>query len=87
MATCAFVEAWIDVIARGEAIDIADQPRLRRLIEGREWQIKRGQARLRNVKTLAQWGGGAGAARLNYRWGNVRTLLTDISDGLAHVGT
>lgn len=87
MATRAFVEAWIDVIARGEAIDIADQPRLRRLIESREWQIKRGQARLRNVKTLAQWGGGAGTARLNYRWGNVRILLTDITDGLAHVGT
>lgn len=78
-----FVTAWIDAIRDGTAQHAADNDSLRRLIHEREQEMKRGQARLSNRKLLGLWGGFGGGGALNYRWPTVKTIVTDIHNGLS----
>lgn len=74
--TAQFVDAWLDVLIGTD--DIADHGHARKLIAQREYQIKRGRARLANTKALDEWRGDSGMVRLDYRWGVTQRLLTDL---------
>jgi len=79
-ATRAFVDNWVDGIARNPA-DVADSEIPRELIRTREWQLKGTRSRLKNRAALDNWNGGSGLARLDYRWPVARRLLRDIAAG------
>ena len=78
-----FVDSWL-AIALGEKAfsKIADHAGARDLIEGREFQIKRGRARLTNPRALEQWSGAAGTRQLDFRWAVVRAIIDDMLKGL-----
>ena len=76
-----FVDTWLDAVVDGRANEALEDPELRALVEDRERNTKRGQARLANKKLLGSWGGQAGAP-LSYRWALAKTIVTDIDDGL-----
>jgi uncharacterized protein DUF6361 len=82
--TRAFVEAWTSAVRNGSAADALTDPNhnLRALIANREQSIKRGQSRLTNARLLASWGGASGTRPLNFRWVQVRRIVTDIHEGL-----
>lgn len=91
--TQTFVNQWTDHLLDGTAAsaltDVAPTDAVlttgpRRLIAQRELALKGRQARLANRKLLGQWGGGGGGG-LDYRWGTVKTIVTDIHQGLARV--
>ena len=44
-------------------------------------------ARLHNPHTLERWNGRSGVYQLTYRWGQGRTVLQDIADGLRAGGS
>lgn len=73
-----FVEAWLAQVRSGGPESIAGSAAARTLVREREVSLKRGRARLENPTALAQWGGAAGAGRLDFRWGVAQTLLLDI---------
>lgn len=81
--TRSFVDAWLSlVLGFGATVSsIASNRAAVNLIKAREYMLKRGRARLHNRRALDRWGGSAGAARLDYRWPNVKTILKDIYDG------
>ena len=79
---CRFVESWSKGIAETTQSTIADDGRLRRLIEERERQLKGRRARLANPGRLLDWNGRAGVGRMDFRWRRVRQLLIDLHRGL-----
>lgn len=81
-ATRQFVNAWASILIRGTG-DITSSSVARDLLRSREFQHKRGQARLANRKRLDEWSGFAGTTPLAYRWGQVQRMLTDIAAGLS----
>lgn len=77
-----FVDAWFTAVTKGDAAHgLHPTSRLRDLVEQREREVKKGQARLANPKLLELWGGGS-AGGLNYRWPTVRRIVTDIQEGM-----
>lgn len=87
LRTRAFVDAWAQRIASIDLQALGDDEPSRALIVDRELAHKRGQARFGNVKRINQWEGLAGTTAMAYRWPQVRTILSDISDGLRHTAT
>lgn len=91
--TQAFVEHWATLVRHGHAVSALDAgSRARRLIANREQSLKRSQSRLTNRKLLGMWGGGSMSLALNFRWPQVRRVLTDIQQGVVagevtHAGT
>ncbi|SDC03265.1 hypothetical protein GA0111570_11510 [Raineyella antarctica] len=79
-----FVDAWVQGMRDGTAHTALENEAPRLLIANREASLKGKQARLTNRKLLGQWGGGASGG-LDYRWGTVKTIITDIHEGLARV--
>ena len=77
-----FVERWAKRITEIVPDAVADDGRLRRLIEERERQLKGGRARLVNPGRLLDWNGRAGVGRMDFRWRRVRQLLIDLHRGL-----
>ena len=77
-----FVDAWIELVSRDGGSGIADAPDARGLVADRERRTKGRQSRLDNPKMRQTWSGESGAGQLNFRWGTVRALVTDIIDGL-----
>lgn len=77
-----FVQAWVARVLDGTAAAIHDGGS-RRLVAERERAVKRNQARLTNPKLLGVWGGGAGGGALDFRWPTIKTIVTDIHQGLA----
>lgn len=78
-----FVEQWLGLAVSGAgASTIATSNAARALIREREIALKRDQARVNNRRALEQWGGNAGAYRLNYRWGKAQRIALDILHGL-----
>lgn len=78
-----FVQAWVAAVltgAAGKALDAS--PAARQLVAERERSVKRGQARLSNPKLLELWGGGAGGG-LDFRWATVKTIVSDIHEGVS----
>lgn len=79
-----FIDGWLDLaISNMEGINILADKRARRLIQDRERQLKRGLARLDNVRALELWSGAAGTAQLDYRWSVTQTIVRDILTALA----
>lgn len=84
LPTQQFIRDWLKfALEPAIASNIAHDAGARRLIQNREAVLKGGQARLNNPRALELWQGESGTARLDYRWGTARRLLTDILDGLA----
>ena len=48
----------------------------------RERRLKGVRSRFVNQRTLDQWRGNSGVRRMEYRWGNVKKLLSDLHAGL-----
>jgi len=80
--TRAFVGGWARLVADIGPFTLADNPNAREFIRQREFEHKRGQARLANPKRVSLWEGLAGTTLMSYRWPLVATLLGDIADGL-----
>ena len=80
-----FFDTWLGVVERDETQQVADDSGLRQLAEERGMVPQAGQARLTpgpsNDKLLAAWRGGT-TGRVTYRWPQVRSLVTDVLDGL-----
>lgn len=74
-----FISTWLGVL--GELAGMADRADLRALVRDREISIKGPQSRLRNDKLLRTWAGASGSRRLDFRWPNVRTIVSDIHAG------
>lgn len=77
-----FVESWSGRLAEIAPHAIADDRRLRTLIESRERQLKGRRARLVNPGRLLDWNGRVGIGRMNFRWHRARQLLLDLHQGL-----
>jgi hypothetical protein len=80
--TRAFIETWLEMVRSGIPAGLADTAQYRSLVEQRERQLKRGNARLGNRAALENWAGASGARQLAFRWPNARTILHDVYDGL-----
>ena len=82
-ATRSFVEHWVDGVRteRPRAVVREGAP-ARRLIRDREVRLKKGRARLANLRQLELWGGASGTSRMDFRWGPVQGVLRDVFDGL-----
>ncbi len=76
-----FITQWLEAVARGVVVLESDV--LKQAIRQRERQLKKGQARLVNPRTLERWNGGAGVAQLSFRWAEGRAAVNDIANGLA----
>ncbi len=80
--TRAFIDEWLGMILDGMPGDLADNTEYRALVEHRERQLKRGNARLANRAALENWSGASGVRQLGFRWTDARTILHDIYDGM-----
>lgn len=76
-----YVDRWLDGIGARDT-PTADDATLRNIVRLREQTHKGAQSRLKNPRLLESWSGAAGAGALIFRWGQVRTILLDIHDGL-----
>jgi hypothetical protein len=77
-----FVEQWIGQLASLDGQAALASMELRRLIEHREVSLKKGRARLTNRGRLLDWSGRVGVGRMQFRWPQVRQILTDLRAGL-----
>lgn len=76
-----FINAWLDrLLTADDPANLADDAQVRNLIDNRERQLKRAQARLHNPRLLELWKGdtGSGTGRMDYRWPVMRAHLADI---------
>lgn len=81
--TRSFVNAWLTLCLRSSSLaTLADNEFACNLLERREFQLKKGLARLQNRRALEMWNGAAGTGQIGYRWDNVQTILNDIDRGL-----
>jgi hypothetical protein len=81
VATSAFVNTWLDAVTT-DTSSVADNTKLRQVIESRERTQKKAQARLGNTELLRRWNGASGTRQLTYRWQQARRLVLDIRAGL-----
>ena len=75
-----FVNQWIDLALALDGQNPGASEKARSLIEQRERQLKRGQARLAGGRALDLWQGRSGTSRLNYRWYVTQSHLHDLRD-------
>lgn len=74
-----FIESWLDLILSPvDASEVAADKRAHHLIHERERQLKRGLARLDNMRARELWNGQAGTSQLDYRWAIAQTIIEDI---------
>lgn len=85
-STKQFLDRWFD-LAIDDPFGVQGSAAARELIVAREYQLKRGLARVQNPRQLELWGGSSGAGRLDYRWGTSRTMVNDIVNGLNRAGS
>lgn len=78
LRTRAFVEAWVELARFPRSTTIVESASARALVTHREFEIKRGRARLNNPARLLQWGGASGFEVLDYRWTVARGIVNDI---------
>lgn len=78
--TVAFVDRWIDLVLAAEG-EVADHEQARQLISEREIRVKRGLARVANLRALEQWNGASGVAQLTFRWRQGQQFAQDVIDG------
>jgi hypothetical protein len=77
-----FIDDWLDAVDRDPSALIDDGVWRERLVQ-REYQLKKGLARLSNTRARETWGGATGAGQLSFRWPEASTAITDIAHGLA----
>ena len=80
-----FAERWMAAVL-ADPTRAFDDPAVRSLIASRERAMKGQLARLHNDRALERWGGRSGVYELTYRWGQGRTVLSDIAAGLRSGG-
>jgi hypothetical protein len=79
-----FVDGWLDLtLSNMDAINVTADKHARRLIHDRERQLKRGQARLDNIRARELWNEEAGTRQLSYRWPVAQTIVRDILTALS----
>lgn len=85
--TRVFVSEWMTLVKTG-VLDVqehgapADDSEAATLVRRREKALKGVRSRFRNEKMLAEWGGGSGMGRMDYRWPVVRRFLRELGEGL-----
>lgn len=79
-STRRFVEEWIALATSAEGRNASMSPQARTLVEAREAQLKRAQARLRGGRALDLWQGASGLGRLTYRWYSAQRILRDLRE-------
>lgn len=85
--TRAFVSEWIALVRAG-GLDArvhgypAGDSAAAALVRRREKALKGVRSRFRNEKMLAEWGGGSGMGRMDFRWPVVRRFLRELGEGL-----
>jgi hypothetical protein len=72
-----FLSDWVQLCLNWDELAAANR------IQLHERQQKQGQSRFKNAKLLELWSGASGDGELTFRWTQVKTLLTDIHEGLA----
>lgn len=78
-----FVERWLQLVNGGDVDYLLSNGELRSLVKSREQQLKGAhRARLSNNGRLSDWRGSVGVGRMQFRWSQVRRLLTDLYEGL-----
>jgi hypothetical protein len=82
-STQKFVESWCVQALGGDPAMLRNNEDTRRLIFGRERNIKGALARCDNHHSREMWRGEAGLGWMDFRWSNARVLLRDIAAGLA----
>jgi hypothetical protein len=73
-----FVSGWIDLLEAGEHRG----PKAEQLVRERELRLKGARSRITNPAARDGWSGGAGLARLGYRWRVAQRFLDDMFVGL-----
>ena len=75
----AFIQQWLEIACDpNAAATVAEEQKVRTLIQHRERALKGGLARLSNQRALERWSGESGTAQLSFRWANVRAMVTDV---------
>lgn len=74
-----FVAPWARALS--EDLEIWNSSSARSCVFNRERSTKKSQARFNSDKRLRAWSGNTGTGRLDFRWSQVKTMLTDISQG------
>ncbi len=78
-----FINQWIDLALDARSYTaLIKSKHARAMIHHREQRLKRGLARLDNMRALEMWSGAAGTQRLSYRWPQAQTIVKDIIRGL-----
>jgi len=81
-ATMGFVTSWCSLVVGGEWALLYSSS-ARSMVRSREIAKKgRNRSRFVNMAALWQWGGAAGMYRMDFRWGIVKVLLSDLFAGL-----
>jgi hypothetical protein len=82
--TRGFVNNWIDrVLSATDLFEVGNNQPLRLLVQERERQLKKNQARLFNHRSLELWNGQAGTRFIDYCWGNAQIIVKDILEAIA----
>lgn len=79
-----FVESWISLVRETHGKRLSSNLSAQRMIEDRERQLKRGQARVDSKRAREIWRGESGLRQLTYRWGIAHQTIVDIQSGLAN---
>lgn len=79
---CDFINAWWELVLRGDPAKLCENPVARSLIGERERRLKKNLARIGNARAQEIWNGDSGSGQLEFRWGISQRLLTDIYRGL-----
>lgn len=82
--TRVFVRHWIGATLDKPEHAASLPNELRSLITNRERRLKGARARLSNHRALEMWSGASGTSVMTYRWATARTMITDITQGLAN---
>lgn len=76
-----FVDRWVD-LALDRAEVIPDHAAARDLVADREVVVKRGLARVANLRALERWSGASGTRQLMFRWPQGSSFAGDVLAGL-----
>lgn len=78
-----FVKNWYEIIfSKKKLKSITKNTNAAKLIKERERQLKKKRARLWNPRAREMWRGASGTSQLDYRWSNVKKIISDILNGL-----
>jgi hypothetical protein len=76
-----FVDQWMDLAAKRGG-EVANDTDARTLVSEREIAVKKGLARVSNLRALERWSGASGTQQLAFRWRQGWQYAQDVLDGL-----